>query len=432
MDRFSSVFWVVLWLGIKSINMKQFYFVIFLFSLSSFSCTSQSKPVVKTGIEVLRESGFIYLEGKRVGLITNPTGVDSRLKSTIDILNDASNVNLVALFGPEHGVRGDVTAGEKISSSVDRETGIPVYSLYGKTKKPTKEMLKGLDILIYDIQDIGCRSYTFISTMGLAMEAAAENEIEFMVLDRPNPLGGNKVEGAIAQKEYFSIVGAYPIPYVYGLTVGELANYINKEVLSEKGKKCSLKIIPMKGWKRSMTFEDTALPWVLSSPHIPNAKTAYYYVATGILGELSIINNGVGYTLPFQLLGAEWIDAKKMSDAMNALKIEGVRFRPLVYKPYYTKWANKHLGGIQVYIENASKVNLMSIQFLFLQEHHKLYPDKDILDISTDRHNMFDKVCGSAKIRKSFFKNYLYSDIKDLIEIDNGKFQDKSKKYYIY
>lgn len=406
--------------------------IFLLVSLISISCTSQSRSIVKTGIEVLRESDFAYLKGKRVGLITNPTGVDSKLKSTVDILNDARNVNLVALYGPEHGVRGDVNAGEKIKSSIDKETGIPVYSLYGKTKKPSKKMLNGIDILIYDIQDIGCRSYTFISTMGMAMEAAAENDIEFMVLDRPNPLGGNKIEGEIAKKEYFSIVGAFPIPYVYGLTVGELANYINKEGLLKNGINCQLTIIPMEGWKRSMTFEDTGLPWVLSSPHIPNSQTARYYVATGILGELGIINNGVGYTLPFQLLGAEWIDSKKMADAMNDLNIEGVIFRPLNYKPYYTKWNKKNLGGIQVYINDIEKVNLMSIQFLFFQEHYKLYPDKDIYTLSKDRHNMFDKVCGSSEIRKRFFKNYLYSDIKDLIESDFTIFKNKSKKYYIY
>ncbi len=412
--------------------MKRNYFILLVIFLFAFGCKSQNLPVVQTGIEVLRQNGFKYLEGKRVGLITNPTGVDSQLKSTIDILNEASNVNLVALFGPEHGVRGDANAGEKIKSSIDKETGIPVFSLYGKTKKPTKEMLKKLDILVYDIQDIGCRSYTFISTMGLAMEAAAEAGIEFMVLDRPNPLGGIKIEGAIAKKKYFSIVGAFPIPYVYGLTVGELANYINKEGLLKGGVKCDLKIVAMKGWKRSMSFKETGLPWVPSSPHIPNAETSYYYVATGILGELGVINNGVGYTLPFQLLGAEWIDSKKIADAMNSLGLKGVIFRPLTYKPYYTKWAKKHLGGVQVYIEDINLVNLMSIQFLFLQVHHKLYPEKDIFSLSSKRHKMFDKVCGSSEIRNAFFKNYNYSEAKHLIEADLGNYRKRIKRYYIY
>ncbi len=402
------------------------YFTIF----TNINCQSTAK--IKTGIEVLRETGFKQLKNKNVGLITNPTGVDSGLKTTIDILNEAKNVNLLALFGPEHGVRGDVSAGEKIASGIDKETGLPVYSLYGKTRKPTKEMLKGIDLLVYDIQDIGCRSYTFISTMGKAMEAAAENDIEFMVLDRPNPIGGLKIEGPVAQKEYFSMVGAYPIPYVYGLTVGELATLINEEKMLEGGKKCKLTVIPMQGWKRSMTYEDTGLPWVLSSPHIPHASTAYYYVSTGVLGELMVINNGVGYTLPFQLLGAEWIDSKKIADAMNSLGLKGVKFRPLTYKPYYTKWAKKNLGGIQIYITDPEKVNLMSIQFLFLQELHKLYPDKDIYNLSANRHKMFDKVCGSDEIRINFFKKYQFMDIQKLLYKDVEDFRKKSKKYYLY
>lgn len=405
--------------------------IFFIISISS-SCYSQPYPKIKTGIEVLQESDFLYLKGKKVGLITNPTGVDSKLKSTIDILYENSNVNLVALYGPEHGVRGDISAGEKINSSVDPQTGIPIFSLYGKTRKPNKEMLKGVDVLIYDIQDVGCRSYTFISTMGLAMEAAAENNIEFMVLDRPNPLGGHKIEGPYAEKEYYSLVSAFPIPYVYGLTVGELANYLNKEGLLKNGLKCKLKIIPMKGWKRDMKFEDTGLEWVLSSPHIPNERTPYYYVSTGILGELGIINIGVGYTMPFQLFGAEWIDSKKMADAMTALNLDGVIFRPIYYKPYYSKWAKKNLGGVQVYITEPNKVNLMSIQFLFLQEHFKLYPDKDIFALSENRHNMFDKVCGSSEIRNAFSKRYLYKDIEKLLKRDVENFKKKTMKYRIY
>ncbi len=413
------------------INLLPVLFFIMVFTVfSNINC--QILPKVKTGIEVLRESGFDQLKNKKVGLITNPTGVDSDLKTTIDILYEAKEVDLVALFGPEHGVRGDVNAGEKITSGIDKKTGIPVYSLYGKTRKPTKDMLKNIDVLVYDIQDIGCRSYTYISTMGKAMEAAAENDIEFVVLDRPNPIGGIKIEGSVAKREYFSMVGAYSIPYVYGLTVGELAILINEEKMLEGGKKCKLTVIPMKGWKRSMTFEDTGLPWVLSSPHIPYASTAFYYVSTGILGELMVINNGVGYTLPFHLLGEEWIDSKKIADAMNLLGLVGVKFRPLTYKPYYTKWAKKSLGGIQIYINDPEKVNLMSIQFLFLQELHKLYPDKDIYEMSKDRHKMFDKVCGTDEVRKRFFKNYRYKDIEDLLYKDVNDFRKKSKAFYLY
>jgi len=218
--------------------MKNFKLLITLFTLSLvFPLNAQR---IKTGIEVLKSQNFKILEGKRVGLITNPTGIDNNLTSTVDILNNAPNVNLVALYGPEHGVRGDIHAGDKVDSSVDAATGLPVHSLYGATRKPTPEMLKDIDVLVYDIQDIGCRSFTYISTMGVAMEAAAENDKEFIVLDRPNPLGGNKVEGNLVEDPYISFVSQFKIPYLYGLTCGELALLINKEFMSEKP--CDLKV----------------------------------------------------------------------------------------------------------------------------------------------------------------------------------------------
>ncbi len=201
------------------------------------------------------------LQGKRVGLITNPTGVDSQLKSTVDILNEAPGVKLVALYGPEHGVRGDIYAGDHVETVTDAQTGLPIFSLYGKTRKATPEMLKDIDVLVYDIQDIGCRSYTYISTMGLAMEAAAENNIEFVVLDRPNPVSGLKIEGNLAEDKFISFVSQFKIPYLYGLTCGELAKMLNNEKML--GAQCKLTVVPMKGWKRSMTFDQTGLPWVL-------------------------------------------------------------------------------------------------------------------------------------------------------------------------
>ena len=247
---------------------------------------------VKTGIEVLRDRGFEGLAGKRVGLVTNPSGVDSQLRSTIDILFNAPEVNLVALYGPEHGVRGDVYAGGKISDSIDEVTGLPVYSLYGTTRKPTQEMLEGIDVMVYDIQDVGVRSYTFISTLGLVMEACAPLGIEVMVLDRPNPLGGNKIEGCYVEQPFNSFVSQYRIPYVYGLTVGELAVLINEEGLNrgQKGDqepvKCKLSLVPMEGWKPDMLYEATGLPWVLPSPNIPLKDSPMYYAASGVCGEL--------------------------------------------------------------------------------------------------------------------------------------------------
>ena len=237
---------------------------------------------IKTGIEVLKSQNFRMLEGKRVGLVTNPTGVDNDMVSDIDLLAQAPNVNMVALFGPEHGVRGNAHAGAVVTDSIDQATGLPVRSLFGKTRKATPEMLADVDVLVYDIQDIGCRSFTYISTMGLAMEAAAENGKEFIVLDRPNPLGGLKVEGNVVEEGCFSFVSQFSIPYVYGLTCGELALLLNGERMLKGGVQCNLKVVKMKGWKRKMNYFATGLQWVPSSPHIPNAISPYFYPATGI------------------------------------------------------------------------------------------------------------------------------------------------------
>lgn len=411
---------------------KLLFLIVFFFPL----IIGQSKTVL-TGIDVLQKNNFNILKGKRIGLITNQTGVDKNLKSTIDILFETKVCSLAALFGPEHGVRGDFSGGDSVGNMIDKKTNLPVYSLYGKTRKPTKAMLSNIDALVFDIQDIGCRSYTFISTMGLALESAAENNIEFIVLDRPNPLGGLKVEGNLVEDEFYSFVSQFKIPYVYGLTVGELAKYLNENNFSNdsisKKNKCRLKIVPMKNWKRNMTFDKTGLNWILTSPHIPYKESPMFYVATGILGELGVISEGVGYTIPFQTFAAEWIDANKISARMNELHLDGVIFRPIVFKPYYTKYKNKELQGVQIHITNYLKINLISLQFFFLQEHNKLYPEKNpFLLCDSSRIKMFDKVCGTSKIRELFQKRMMYEDIKMYLDKDVKEFKKVSKKYYLY
>ena len=389
--------------------------------------------VTKPGIETLRDSGFAQLNGKRVGLITNPTGVDNNLKSTVDILHEAAGVNLVALFGPEHGVRGDVHAGDTVGNSVDAATGVKVYSLYGKTYKPTKEMLKDIDVLIYDIQDNGCRSYTFISTMGVAMEACAENNVEFMVLDRPNPVSGTKVEGCLVEDEWISFVSKFKIPYLYGLTPGELAMLLNEEGMLPGGKKCRLTVIPMKGWTRDMTFEQTGMPWVLPSPHVPQAVSSLYYPATGILGELGYVNIGVGYTLPFQMIAAEWIKAEELSKALTDLNLPGLRFRPIHVKPFYSVGKGVNLQGVQIYITDKDAANLSLVQFYVMQEMARLYPEHKTFDHANQkRYNMFDKVSGSNFIREEFSKRHRVEDIIEYWNKDVDAFKRLSSKYYIY
>jgi uncharacterized protein YbbC (DUF1343 family) len=395
------------------------------------SATSLFSQVVKPGIEVLKESNFKILEGKRVGLITNPTGFDNSLKSTIDILHEAPNVNLVALFGPEHGVRGDVHAGDKIADMSDPKTGIPVLSLYGSTRKPTPGMLAGIDILVYDIQDIGSRSFTYISTMGLAMEAAAENNIKFVVLDRPNPLGGNKIEGNLAEEGFISFVSQFKIPYIYGLTCGELAVLLNEEGMLKA--KCDLEVVKMDGWRRSMRFEETGLQWVPSSPHIPHPSTSVYYPTSGILGELGYMSIGVGYTIPFHMFAAEWIEAEVLADKLNGYKLPGLHFRPIHVKPFYSVGVGKNLQGVQLHIMDYDKASLTDVQFYVMEAIAELYPDKAVFDnASESRFRMFDLVSGSDQIRLRFSKRHKFEDIKDYWYKDVDSFRKLAKKYHLY
>lgn len=388
---------------------------------------------VKPGIEVLAGREFSPLKGKRVGLLTNPTGVDSRLKSTIDILHEAPDVELVALFAPEHGVRGDVAAGERVATSTDPATGIKVYSLYGATKTPTPEMLAGIDVLVYDIQDNGCRSYTFISSMGMAMEACARDGKEFMVLDRPDPLTGNKVEGAPTAPGNSSFVAKYPIPYIYGLTAGELARMIVGEEWLKSRNPLKLTVVPMEGWERDMLWEDTGLPWVPTSPQLPSAETALYYPATGIAGELDYISIGVGYTLPFRTFAATWINGRKFADELNSRNIPGVLFRPISYKPYFGFEARKQLQGVEVYITDFEAAPLTLIQFHAMDALAKLYPaHKASAAAKPARFNMFDKVTGSKEIRPLFFRSHSVADLIPAWEKGVEDFKVKKEKYHLY
>lgn len=403
-----------------------------LIFLSFQTVTGQARGV-RTGLERLCEDQFSLLKGERVGLITNPTGIDRHFQTATDLFHNAPGFELVALFGPEHGVRGDYGAGDYVGNYTDSRTGLPVYSIYGKTRKPTPEMLKGIDVLVYDIQDIGSRSYTYISTLGLAMEAAAENNIRFVVLDRPNPLGGLKMEGMITRQGFFSFVSQFPIPYVHGLTVGELALFLNNEGLLANGVKCNLTVIPMKGWKRRMTFDQTGLPWVLTSPHIPHEYSPMFYPLSGILGELYTMSIGVGYTLPFQLFAAEWVEAEKLVAALNGLALPGITFRPIHFTPYYSTGKGSILHGVQVYLTCYAKANLSLIQFYVMQECHRLWPDKNLFEMcDPSRLNMFDKVCGSDVIRKTFTEHFQVDSIRDLWMQEIPAFREKVKRYMLY
>lgn len=389
--------------------------------------------VVKPGIDVLRERDYDILKGKRVGLVTNPTGVASNLETTIDILSQAPGVNLVALFGPEHGVRGEVEAGRYVANYVDAATGLPVYSLYGKNRKPSPQMLAGIDVLVYDIQDIGARSYTYISTMGRCMEAAAEQGIAFVVLDRPNPLTGDRVEGSVLDLKFRSFIGEFAIPYVYGMTAGELATMINEEGWLNGGRKCNLSVVPIQGWKRWMWWEDTGLQWVPTSPHIPHSDTPIFYVMTGLLGELGTANQGVGYTLPFELVGAPWIDARSFAKALNARALPGITFRPLAYKPFYFEDADVLYHGVQLHVVDRQQVDLAAVQLTIIDVLLKEYPDRNLFArAKPERNGSFDKAMGTDEVRRRFQRGDPLEEIIEWAEKQASDFSIRRQKYLLY
>jgi uncharacterized protein YbbC (DUF1343 family) len=388
---------------------------------------------IKLGIDVLEDNHFEKLKGLRVGLITNATGIDSNGTSTVDILRKAPGVQLVALFGPEHGVYGSDWAGAYVASSVDEHTGLPVYSLYGPTNKPTPEMLKGIDVLVYDIQDIGCRSYTFISTLGLAMEAAGEAGIQFYVLDRPNPLNGNRVEGMMVDPQYRSFTCEWNIPYVYGLTPGELAYMIEKSNGWIK-KKPKLTIVPMVGWYRSMYWEDTGLIWVSTSPHIPTPETALNYVATGFLGEAGGVSNGIGYTLPFAVFGHPSLNAFAVSDQFNQLAIPGVLFRPVTFKPFYQVFKDQIVNGAQIYYTDRDKVNLtnLAVQILYRMYHA---PGTKMFRASTDGNSgpaAFDGIAGGDALRLALQGGKTPEEIVTSWQPGLAAFREARRPYLLY
>ena len=387
---------------------------------------------VKLGNEVLARGGFKVLQGKRVGLLTNPSGVNRNLESTIDLLRSAPGVKLAALFGPEHGIYGDVPAGDKVESRTDPRTGLPAYSLYGATHQPTPDMLKDLDALVYDLQDTGCRSYTYISTMGVTMDACGEAGIEFIVLDRPDPLGGVRIEGPLVEDKFRSFVGHWDVPYVYGLTCGELARMLNGEHWIKHP--CKLTVVRMAGWKRSMVWRDTGLPWVPSSPHVPHGDSALYQVATGMLGEIGGVSTGIGYTLPFECIAAPGLDPYRLAELLNGYNLPGVRFKPTTYKPYYFTFKDELVGGVQIFFTDPARAPLTALNFYALEAlkrggGHDLFAEAMEAGKSF---NMFDKVNGTDATRKALQAGTSAAEIVASWKPGEDAFRQKRKPYLLY
>ncbi|WP_370028969.1 exo-beta-N-acetylmuramidase NamZ family protein [Peribacillus frigoritolerans] len=394
--------------------------------VSSKSVTAvkeKKKQKVIPGIEVLLKEEKNVLSGKKVGLITNPTGIDSKLTSIVDLLHDDPDINLTALFGPEHGVRGDAQAGASVEYYIDEKTGLPVYSLYGKTKKPTPEMLKDVEVLVFDIQDVGTRYYTYIYTMAYAMEAAKENDIPFIVLDRPNPQGGESVDGPVLEPEFSSFVGLYPIPLKHGMTVGELATLFNKEFKIG----ADLKVIKMKGWKRDMDYDDTGLPFVLPSPNMPTVSTTFVYPATGLI-EGTNVSEGRGTTKPFELIGAPYINSDELAGKLNALRLPGVKFRAASFTPTFSKHAGKLSHGVEIYITDREEFKAVPTGLYIIKTIQDLYPG----DFEFLAANNFNLLIGNGWIMSRIKEGSTVNEILKEYQVKQDAFKKVRKNYLLY
>lgn len=377
---------------------------------------------VELGIDVLKAQGFAPLAGKRVGLVTNQTGVDSAGTKTRVILKKAPGVNLVALYSPEHGIDGTVLAGKYVPSRKDAATGLPVHSLYGPTRKPTPEMLRGIDVLVYDMQDIGVRSYTYVSTMAKCMEACGEQKIPFIVLDRPNPLGGQRIEGPGIEEKWKSFVGQFPVPYVHGMTAGELARMAN--AYGWAGSRCQLTVVPMQGWSRDMTWARTGLRWVQTSPNIPRATSVPYYAATSIFGSLegAALDVGIGTGEPFQCAGKCGLDPVAFVRELQSAGVHGVRVEP---------YRRDEFGGARLSLTADSEANLAALNIHLLTAAQK-HTRGSIFERYRDKDEIFWKIYGSTGIRAQIEKGMSPAAIVASWDYVVARFRAARQPYLLY
>ncbi|HAK72972.1 MAG TPA: DUF1343 domain-containing protein [Sporomusaceae bacterium] len=390
---------------------------VFTVLIPSVTFAAAKTEPVRLGIDNIDQYQHLFA-GKRVGLITNQTGVNSQLQSTIDVLYEKTD--LVALFSPEHGLRGNAEAGADIAAATDMRTGLPVYSLYGDTKKPTAQMLENIDVLCFDIQDVGTRFYTYMSTMALAMESAKEQNKLFIVFDRPNPIGGLAVEGPVLKPGCESFIGMYPIPIRHGLTIGELALLFNKQF----GIECNLQVVKLSGWQRNMFWQDTGLPWVMTSPNIPTPETALVYPGTGLLGATTI-SEGVGTTRPFELVGAAWLNAAAAADRLNERKLPGAYFRPTYFTPRFGRHNGINQGGVQIHVTDKAAYRPVLTAVTILEVMKGLSGGQ----FAYQSERMFDFPLGEDTLR---LETEPLDQLLTRWDQEARDFQVKSRQYYLY
>lgn len=376
------------------------------------------------GIDVFIENPRIF-KGRRIGIITNPTGIDREFRSVVDVLRSHPPVEVAAIFAPEHGFRGAEQAGRAVGADIDAVTGLPVYSLYGDVLKPTSDMLKGLDALVFDIQDVGARFYTYLSTMAYAMQAAAEHDLEFVVLDRPNPINGVAVEGPLVEEGHASFVGVYPIPIRHGMTVGELARYFNEAFRIG----ARLTVVPMRGWVRRMWFDQTGLKtWVMPSPNMPTLDTATVYPGTCLL-EGTNLSEGRGTTRPFELVGAPYVNAPAFAAYLNARRLPGVVFRPVTFRPAFDRYRDEAVHGVQVHVVDREAFMPVRVGLEIIAAARALYPERFSFG---ERAAHFDRLVGNSWVRAMIERGEPLEAIVSAWQEDLRAFEPVRRGYLLY
>ncbi len=421
---------------IHRIGLWMLFFSALLFCNHLTEASSNQTPKVGLGIDTLQQQRFQPIRNKRVGLLTNPAGVNRHGRSTIDVLRQAPEVNLVALFGPEHGIYGNEKANVPVLDRIDEHTGLPVFSLYGKYRKPTPEMLKNLDALVIDLQCVGSRSYTYISAMRLAMEACFEQNVEVVVLDRPNPMGGLKVDGPILEERWLSYVGAYPIPYVYGLTIGELARmaYASPgwlKIPDSVRTKGRLIVIPMTGWKRSMTWPDTGLRWVPTSPAIPSVSSVLGYSMVGLGSQIGPFSHGYGSPTPFRLLNYRGKSPREIREALEARNIPGVQFREVGPTPQNPKQPT----GVFVYMSDWNLLSPTELSWHLMQLTLEWEKENPYLKATNNNRDLFNKHTGSTELYEALTKHGKHFPLQSLQQKwqrEAHEFQQQSRRFWLY
>ena len=380
---------------------------------------------VKTGLDRVGQYRQIF-EGKRLGIVTNHTAYDSDGKFIVEVFQRVSGGKVVALFSPEHGLWGQEQAGEKVGSRIDPVYHLPVRSLYGQTQKPTPEMLRDVDILVFDIQDVGARFYTYVYTMSLAMEAAAENGKRFVVLDRPNPINGNSIEGNLLEPAQASFVGLYPIPVRYGMTMGELAKMFNGQGWFAGGVKADLVVVPMEGWRRAMWYDQTGLRFIKPSPNMPDLETAAIYPGLCLL-EGTNVSEGRGTQMPFRQFGAPWIDSAELTGRLNKLNLPGVRFEPTTFTPASSKHQGLECHGVRVVVTDRERLESYYTGVRIVEEIVRMYPRNLEWKVAH-----FDHLCGTSAIREAIAGGRSVDELRTAWKPALQSFLKIRNRYLIY